>query len=138
EPKMPSPSVSISGQPSSSSMPLTVSGLFGHLSCASGMPSLSLSSSGQPSSSSKPSLSSATLGHLSAGPAMPSPSGSGLGGGSLTTSLTSLTSLTTSFSERSTSPKRRYSPARASKSGPWNPVSSPTGILLPRKAGAAR
>src|SRR6266513_535890 len=72
--RMPSLSLSGSGQPSSSSKPSLSSGSFGHLSVLSGMPSLSLSGSGQPSSSSKPSLSSGSSGHLSTLSRMPSPS----------------------------------------------------------------
>src|ERR1019366_9835868 len=64
----------LSGQPSSSSKPLNVSGSFGHLSLTSGMPSLSLSGSGQPSSSSKPARSSGSSGHLSFESRIPSPS----------------------------------------------------------------
>src|SRR5919108_216288 len=69
----------LSGQPSSSSKPLYVSGSFGHLSSLSRMPSLSLSGSGQPSSSSKPSLSSGSFGHRSSTSRMPSLSLSGSG-----------------------------------------------------------
>src|SRR5262245_56085210 len=69
---MPSPSLSGSGQPSSSWKPSLSSGSFGHLSSASGMPSPSLSRSGQPSASWKPSLSSGSFGHLSSLSGMPS------------------------------------------------------------------
>src|ERR1044071_7145815 len=71
---MPSPSLSGSGQPSSSWKPSLSSGSSGHLSAASGMPSPSLSGSGHPSSSWKPSLSSGSLGHLSCASGIPSPS----------------------------------------------------------------
>src|SRR5215813_9934815 len=74
--RIPSPSLSGSGQPSSSWKPSRSSGSFGHLSTVSGMPSPSLSGSGQPSASWKPSLSSGSFGHLSASPTMPSWSGS--------------------------------------------------------------
>src|SRR5215212_882472 len=70
----PSPSLSGSGQPSSSWKPSLSSGSIGHLSLASGTPSPSLSLSGQPSSSWKPSLSSASFGHLSTSSIRPSPS----------------------------------------------------------------
>ena len=66
--RMPSLSLSGSGQPSSSSKPSLSSGSSGHLSTRSGMPSPSRSrssESGQPSSSSKPFLVSGSFGHLS-------------------------------------------------------------------------
>src|SRR5689334_6610085 len=70
--RMPSLSLSGSGQPSSSSKPSLSSASFGHLSTLSASPSWSLSGSGQPSSSSKPSWSSASFGHLSTLSASPS------------------------------------------------------------------
>src|SRR4029077_15595455 len=69
-----SPSLSGSGQPSSSWNPSRSSGSFGHLSLTSGTPSASLSASGQPSSSRYPSLSSGSRMHWSRESAMPSPS----------------------------------------------------------------
>src|SRR4029078_10852565 len=83
--------VPLSGQPSSSSTPLYVSGSLGHLSSTSGTRSRSLSGSGQrssssdpllcpgsgqPSSSSNPSLSSASCGQGSRRSSMPSRSSS--------------------------------------------------------------
>jgi hypothetical protein len=69
-----SPSLSSSGQPSSSSKPSKSSDSVGHLSTASARWSLSLSSSGQPLPSSKPSRSSGTFGQSSRLLATPSPS----------------------------------------------------------------
>src|SRR6478609_5332721 len=80
--RMPSLSLSGSGQPSSSSKPSLSSGSSGHLSVLSWMPSPSRSrssKSGQPSSSSKPFFVSGSFGHLSSLSRIPSRSLSGSG-----------------------------------------------------------
>src|ERR1700690_4010419 len=109
---MPSPSLSGSGQPSSSWNPSLSSGSLGHLSSASGMPSWSLSRSGQPSSSSKPSLSSGSLGHLSSASGIPSPSVSKVLGGAGAT--------TTGLPQTPAGDKRRASRALASAISMWS------------------
>src|SRR5689334_16161764 len=123
-------SLSVSGQPSSSSNPSLSSGSIGHWSSLSRMPlsvTSPLSVSGQPSSSSRPSLFSGSFGHLSSSSRMPSLSLSGSGQPSSSSNRSKSSGSSGHLSTSSLRPSPSRSPMFGSKTIP----------IMPRRFGLA-